>query len=64
MAQNIPLRVISLVRELIVTTPPHEKGPILGRPTSSRARFQAVMERHPLRRIAVKVPPQSHQLVR
>src|SRR5947207_5306041 len=39
----------------MVTIPPQLNGPILGLPCSSSARFQPVIERHPLRRMPMKV---------
>src|SRR5205807_7791682 len=41
--------------ESIVTTPPQGKGPMFGRPCSSRARFHAVMDRHQFVNTLLKV---------
>jgi hypothetical protein len=50
-----PLRVISFVPEWIVSNPPHENGPMFGRPRSSSARFHPVIDAQPFLNTPMKV---------
>ena len=49
---------------MMVTMPPHAKGPMFGLPFSSRARFHPMMQRAQLRRMPEKVADHWVQLVR
>jgi hypothetical protein len=62
--QYCPLRVISLLCELMVIVPPQGNGPMFGLPCSSSARFQPVIELHQLRSAAVKIFPHFAQSVK
>src|SRR5882757_6018661 len=63
-AQYNPVRVISFVCEWIWTRPPQSKGPMFGRPRSSRARFHMVMLCGPWAKMPAKVAPHLLQLVK
>ena len=50
--------------EFMVTRPPQGNGPMFGRPFSSSARFQAVMDWHQLRSTSMNVLPHFTQSVK